>query len=139
MISVHFGDPRHGRVVRMKPRGRHDEGFNQAKRRIKRRANRFYRVGHGRERDRHPLHSVMLGLCVQGLMLAVLLEQKPRSPRTTAWNGAGDWLIFSKSRQLDFSRTVSTTFNLRGTDFQRSGSRLRGACASDCRRSIHTP
>ena len=26
------------------------------------------------------------------------------------WNGAGAWLIFSQSRQLNFSRTCSITF-----------------------------
>jgi hypothetical protein len=31
-----------------------------------------------------------------------------------AWNGAGAWLIFSQSRQLNFSRTVSITFHWRG-------------------------
>ena len=39
----------------------------------------------------------------------------PAHPRATAWNGAGAWLIFSQSRQLNFSRTVSTTFHWRGT------------------------
>jgi hypothetical protein len=32
------------------------------------------------------------------------------------WNGAGAWLIFSQSRQENFSRTVSITFHWRGTD-----------------------
>lgn len=32
-----------------------------------------------------------------------------------AWNGAGAWLIFSQSRQENFSRTVSITFHWRGT------------------------
>lgn len=31
-----------------------------------------------------------------------------------AWNGAGAWLIFSQSRQENFSRTVSITFHRRG-------------------------
>ncbi len=39
----------------------------------------------------------------------------PAHPRATAWNGAGAWLIFSQSRQENFSRTVSTTFHCRGT------------------------
>ena len=30
------------------------------------------------------------------------------------WNGAGVWLIFSQSRQENFSRTVSMTFHRRG-------------------------
>ena len=28
------------------------------------------------------------------------------------WNGAGAWLIFSQSRQVNFSRTVSITFHV---------------------------
>src|SRR2546430_13563613 len=40
----------------------------------------------------------------------------PAQPLATAWNGAGAWLIFSQSRQVNFSRTVSTTFHWRGTD-----------------------
>ena len=35
----------------------------------------------------------------------------PAHPLATAWNGAGGWLIFSQSRQLNFSRTVSITFH----------------------------
>ena len=33
-----------------------------------------------------------------------------------AWKGAGAWVIFSQSRQVNFSRTVSTTFHWRGCD-----------------------
>jgi len=32
-----------------------------------------------------------------------------------AWNGAGGWLIFSQSRQVNFSRIVWITFQVRGT------------------------
>lgn len=39
----------------------------------------------------------------------------PAHSRGTAWNGAGAWLIFSQSRQENFSRTVSITFHRRGT------------------------
>jgi hypothetical protein len=35
-------------------------------------------------------------------------------PRGVVWNGAGGWLIFSQSRQVNFSRTVSMTLNRRG-------------------------
>src|SRR3954468_18527656 len=38
----------------------------------------------------------------------------PAQPLATAWNGAGAWLIFSQSRQENFSRTVSITFHWRG-------------------------
>jgi hypothetical protein len=45
-------------------------------------------------------------------MLAKLLEQHHRqqAPRARTWNGAGAWLIFSQSRQLNFSRTCWITF-----------------------------
>ena len=38
----------------------------------------------------------------------------PMKPRGVAWNGAGGWLIFSQSRQVNFSRTVSISLNRRG-------------------------
>src|ERR1700752_701157 len=34
----------------------------------------------------------------------------PAHPRARTWNGAGAWLIFSQSRQLNFSRTCWITF-----------------------------
>jgi hypothetical protein len=58
----------------MKALGRHDVGFNQAKQRIKRRADRSHRVGHGRKRDWNAFQSITLGLTVQRLMLAELLK-----------------------------------------------------------------
>ena len=38
----------------------------------------------------------------------------PIKPRGVAWNGAGGWLIFSQSRQVNFSRTVSINLKRRG-------------------------
>ena len=38
----------------------------------------------------------------------------PAQPLGITWNGAGAWLIFSQSRQVNFSRTVSTNLNRRG-------------------------
>ncbi|OWK25959.1 hypothetical protein AJ87_48965 [Rhizobium yanglingense] len=38
----------------------------------------------------------------------------PRKPRGVAWKGAGNWLIASQSRNVNFSRTVSTTLKRRG-------------------------
>ena len=38
----------------------------------------------------------------------------PAQPRGVGWNGAGGWLIFSQSRQVNFSRTVWITFHWRG-------------------------
>jgi hypothetical protein len=52
-----------------------------------------------------------VGGCTAVLMLAKLLEQYhrqqagPAQPLPITWNGAGAWLIFSQSRQLNFSRT----------------------------------
>ncbi len=40
----------------------------------------------------------------------------PAHPRGMTWNGAGAWLIRSQSRQVNFSRTISTTFQQRGID-----------------------
>ena len=38
----------------------------------------------------------------------------PRKPRGVAWQGAGAWLMQPQSRQVNFSRTVSTTLKRRG-------------------------
>jgi hypothetical protein len=38
----------------------------------------------------------------------------PAHSLATAWNGTGGWLIFSQSRQLNFSRIVSVAFHRRG-------------------------
>ena len=38
----------------------------------------------------------------------------PAQPRGTVWNGAGGCEIFSQLRQVNFSRTVWTTFHRRG-------------------------
>lgn len=38
----------------------------------------------------------------------------PAQPRGVGWNGAGGWLILSQFRQVNFSRTVWTTFHCRG-------------------------
>src|SRR6476659_1022403 len=39
----------------------------------------------------------------------------PAKPRGVAWNGAGGCSIVSQARQENFSRTVCTTFQRRGT------------------------
>ena len=38
----------------------------------------------------------------------------PAQPRGVGWKGAGGWLIFSQSRQVNFSRMVWITFHCRG-------------------------
>ena len=35
----------------------------------------------------------------------------PARPRAMAWCGAGGWVMVSQARQLNFSRTVCTTFH----------------------------
>ncbi len=62
----------------MKSLGRHDMGFDEAKQRIKRATDRSYSVCHGRQRERHAFESIALGLAVQRLMLAELLEHDHR-------------------------------------------------------------
>ena len=77
-VGLSLGQDRHGRIIGMKALGRHDMGFDQAQQGIKRRADRSHRIGHGRQRDRHAFESVALGLTVQRLMLAELLEHDHR-------------------------------------------------------------
>ena len=58
--------------------GRHNMRFHKAKERIECRADRAHRVGHGRQRDRHAFQGITLGLTVQWLVLAELLEHDHR-------------------------------------------------------------
>ena len=101
----------------MQSLGRHDMGLHQPQERIKHRADRAHGVGHGRQRDRHAFQGVAFGLAVQGLVLAELLEQDHRQQAGARPSSRDDverrggWLIFSQSRQVNFSRTVSTTFH----------------------------
>ena len=62
----------------MQPLGRHHMGLDQSAERIERRADRAHGVGHGRQRDRRALQGIALGLTVQRLMLAELLEHDHR-------------------------------------------------------------
>ena len=39
----------------------------------------------------------------------------PARPRAMGWNGAGGWVMVSHARHTNFSRTVWTTFQCRGT------------------------
>src|SRR5437762_12720575 len=73
-VGLGAGQDRHGRIVRMKALGRHDVSFYEAKLRIKGRADRSYRVCHGRKRDWNASQSITLGLTVQRLMLAEFLK-----------------------------------------------------------------
>ena len=78
--------------------------------------------------SRHALLGIALGLPVERLMLAKLLEQDHRqkagtgpAARRCTWNGAGAWLIFSQSRQVNFSRTCWITFQDLRDHLQRLG------------------
>jgi hypothetical protein len=54
--------------------GRHDMGLDQAQQGIECPTDRSHCIRHGRQGDRHPFQSAALGLAVQRLMLAALLE-----------------------------------------------------------------
>ena len=69
---------RHGRVVPVQALGRHHVGLDEPSQRIEGCADGADRVGHGRQRDRRALERVTLGLPVQRLMLAELLEHDHR-------------------------------------------------------------
>ena len=77
-VGLALRQHRHGRVVAVQALGRHDMGLDQAPKRIKRRRDRADGVGHGGERDRGALERIALGLPVQRLVLAELLEHDHR-------------------------------------------------------------
>ena len=55
------------------------------------------------------------GICMPNLSNRIVASNcGPMKPRGVAWNGAGGWLIFSQSRQVNFSRTVSISLKRRG-------------------------
>lgn len=55
------------------------------------------------------------GICMPNLSNKIVASNcGPMKPRGVAWNGAGGWLIFSQSRQVNFSRTVSISLKRRG-------------------------
>ena len=62
----------------MQALGRHDVGFDEAPKRIERCGDRADRVGQGGERDRRAFERVAVGLPVQRLVLAELLEHDHR-------------------------------------------------------------
>jgi hypothetical protein len=53
--------------------------------------------------------------------LSIIGTEGPAKPRGSTWNGAGTCVIFSQSRQVNFSRTYCTTFHCRGTTSSVSG------------------
>ena len=77
-VGLAFGQHRNGGVVAVQALGRHDMGLDEAPKRIERRRDRADGVGHGGERDRGALERIALGLPVQRLVLAELLEHDHR-------------------------------------------------------------
>ncbi len=90
MLGLALGQDRHGRVVAMQPLGGQDMGFDQ--RRIGASAAQHGPdlIGQRRQADRHALACIALGLAVQRLMLAELLEQDHRQ-QARAGPAAGRW------------------------------------------------
>ena len=76
--SCAFAQHRNGRVVAMQALGRHDMGLDHAPKRIERHSDGAHGVDHGGERDRRSLERIAVGLPVQRLMLAELLEHDHR-------------------------------------------------------------
>ena len=66
---------RHGRVITVQAFGRQDVGFDELQQRFHDCASRAHRIRQGGQADRHALTAIPLGLPVQRLMLAELLEQ----------------------------------------------------------------
>jgi hypothetical protein len=77
-VGLAFRQHRYRRVVAVKALGRHDMGVDEAAEGIEHRADGADRVGHGRLRDRRALERIALGLPVQRLVLAELLEHDHR-------------------------------------------------------------
>src|SRR5204863_3741278 len=75
----------------------------------------------GRHVEIDALTGIAFALPIERLVLAELgvkdhRQQAGASPATRmTWNGAGGWVILSHCRQVNFSRTLWTTFHCRGT------------------------
>lgn len=125
---------RHRDVIAMQALGGKNMGLQQRKQRLQHKRARPDLIGQGRKAERHTPTRVTFGLAVQRLMLTELFEQDHRQqvrptlrwhsigfadgtlasfaqPRGAGLNGAGVWLIFSQSRQVNFSRTCWITFH----------------------------
>ncbi len=120
----------------MKSLGRHDMGFDQAKQRIQRRTDRSHGVCHGRQRDRHAFKRIALGLTVQRLMLAELLEHDHRQK---AGAGPSPCDGMERRRRLADLLAVAAAellphrldhFPLTRRPIPAFGSRLRRVCAA---------
>ena len=116
-----LGQHRHRRVVAVQPLGGEHMRLDQLVQRRQRGGAGADLIGQRREAELDALAGVALALPVERLVLAELLEQDHRqqarrrpSRAAMTWKGAGGWVIFSQSRQVNFSRTVWITFHCRG-------------------------
>jgi hypothetical protein len=75
-IGLHLGHDRHGRIVAMQSLGSKDMGLDQAVERHQREGSGTDLIRERRGTQRDAFASEALGLAVEGLMLAVLLEQQ---------------------------------------------------------------
>ena len=119
------GQKRHGGVVTMQPLGGQNMGTDQVMDRLQGRRAGSDLIGQCGETESDAFPGVALSLAVQWLMLAELQQDRRQQVRScpsphVAWKGAGGWLIFSQSRQVNFSRTV-WILPLARNDLQRLG------------------
>ena len=76
--SLALGQDRHGGVVAVQPFSREDMGFHTLQQRLEHGAAGSHMVGQGRQTERHAFPGIALGLAIERLMLAKLLEQDHR-------------------------------------------------------------
>jgi hypothetical protein len=74
-IGLAFGQDRHRGVITVQALSSKNMRLDKPQHRVQRNAARPHGVRHRRQADRHAFPSIALGLPVQGLMLAELLEQ----------------------------------------------------------------
>ena len=104
------------RMIPLQPFGGEDMRLDETPQRLERHTDGADRAGHGRQRDRRALKRIALGLAVQRLMLAELLEHDHREqlgpPIPARRHGRrrrlGDLLAVPAG---ELSRTVSITFH----------------------------
>src|ERR1700755_3013096 len=73
-----LGQDRHGGVVAVQPLGREDMSFHAPQQRLEHGAAGPHMVGQGRQTERNAFPGIALGLPIERLMLAKLLEQDHR-------------------------------------------------------------
>ena len=96
-VGLAFRQHRHGRVVAVQALARRDMGLDEALEGIERHADGAYGVGHGGQRDRRALERIALGLPVQRLVLAELLEHDHRQQ---AWSRPSPRYHMERRRRL---------------------------------------